>query len=43
MDNDLASHEPSFRLPPPLDVTRVGDIEVVHVGATPIAQYSVPM
>lgn len=41
MDNDLASHEPSFRLPPPLDVTRVGDFDVVHVGATPIAQYRV--
>lgn len=41
MDTELASQEPSFRLPPPLDVTRMGDFEVVHVGATPIAQYRV--
>lgn len=41
MDTELASQEPSFRLPPPLDVTRMGDVEVVHVGATPIAQYRV--
>ena len=41
METALASHEPSFRLPPPLEVTRLGDFEVVHVGATPIAQYRV--
>lgn len=35
----LAREEPSFQLPPPLDVTRVGEFEVVHVGCTPIAQY----
>lgn len=35
----LASQEPSFSVPPLLDVTRVADAEVVHVGATPIAQY----
>jgi transposase len=41
METELASQEPSFRLPPPLDVTRMGDYEIVHVGATPIAQYRV--
>ena len=37
----LADHEPSFHLPPPLHVTRAGAVEVVHIGATPIAQYDV--
>lgn len=37
----LADHEPSFQLPPPLQVTRAGECEVVHIGATPIAQYDV--
>jgi len=35
----LASHDASFSVPPLLDVTRVADDEIVHVGATPIAQY----
>ena len=37
----FADHEPSFHLPPPLQVTRAGAVEVVHIGATPIAQYEV--
>ncbi len=37
----LAAHEPSFHLPPPLQVTRAGEYEIVHIGATPIAQYAV--
>lgn len=37
----LADHEPTFHLPPPLEVTRAGAVEVVHIGATPIAQYDV--
>ncbi|MEP6695112.1 MAG: putative transposase [Chloroflexota bacterium] len=37
----LADHESSFHFPPPLQVTRAGAIEVVHIGATPIAQYDV--
>ena len=36
---DLADHDASFRIPPPLQVTRVSEFEVVHIGATPIAQY----
>lgn len=35
----LASQDASFSVPPLLDVTRVADDEIVHVGATPIAQY----
>ena len=35
----LAAHERSFQLPPPLQVTRAGEYEIVHIGATPIAQY----
>ena len=35
----LASQDTSFSVPPLLDVTRVGDEEIVHVGATPIALY----
>lgn len=38
---DLADHDASFRLPPPLQVSRVSEVEVVHLGATPIAQYAV--
>jgi len=38
---DLADHDASFRLPPPLQVTRVSAFEVVHIGATPIAQYAI--
>jgi len=38
---DLADHDASFRVPPPLQVTRVSEFEVVHIGATPIAQYAV--
>lgn len=38
---DLADHDASFRVPPPLQVTRVSEFEVVHLGATPIAQYAV--
>lgn len=42
MDNlTLASKEASFNVPPPLDVMRVGDHEIVHIGCTPIAHYSV--
>ena len=42
MDNlTLASIEASFNVPPSLDVMRVGDHEIVHVGCTPIAHYSV--
>jgi len=42
MDNlTFASKEASFNVPPPLDVTRVGDHEIVHIGSTPIAHYSV--
>jgi hypothetical protein len=36
---DFASQDSSFQLPPPLDVSRAGEFEVVHVGCTPIAQY----
>ncbi|MBI1873335.1 MAG: helix-turn-helix domain-containing protein, partial [Acidobacteria bacterium] len=35
----LANQEASFSVPPLLDVTRLADKEIVHVGATPIAQY----
>lgn len=35
----LARQEASFALPPLLDVTHVAEDEIVHVGATPIAQY----
>ena len=38
---DLADHDASFRVPPPLQVTRVSAFEVVHIGATPIAQYAI--
>jgi transposase len=38
---DLADYDTSFRVPPPLQVTRVSEFEVVHIGATPIAQYAV--
>ncbi|MCR4340282.1 MAG: helix-turn-helix domain-containing protein [Gemmatimonadaceae bacterium] len=38
---DLADHDTSFRVPPPLQVTRVSAFEVVHIGATPIAQYAI--
>ena len=42
MDNlTLASIEASFNVPPSLDVMRVGDHEIVHIGSTPIAHYSV--
>jgi Homeodomain-like domain/Transposase DDE domain len=42
MDNlTFASKEASFNVPPPLDVKRVGDHEIVHIGSTPIAHYSV--
>src|SRR3990172_8979812 len=37
----LASTECFLTVPPALDVTRVGDHQVVHVGATPIASYPV--
>jgi transposase len=36
-----APPSPLVQLPPPLDVTRVGEFEVVHVGATPIARYAI--
>ena len=39
MDTGLASPASLFQLPPPLDVSRIGEYEVVHIGATPIAQY----
>jgi len=39
MQTALASQEPSFAVPPLLDVSHVADDEIVHVGATPIAQY----
>jgi transposase len=35
------SPAPLVQLLPPLDVRRVGEFEVVHVGATPIARYAV--
>lgn len=35
----LASRDASFAVPPLLDVSRVVDDEIVHLGATPIAQY----
>ena len=35
----LARVDASFLLPPLLDVTHVADDEIVHIGATPIAQY----
>ena len=41
MDTGLASPESLFQIPPPLDVSRLGEYEVVHLGATPIAQYRV--
>lgn len=41
MQSTLSSQDVSFAVPPVLDVTRVGDEEVVHIGATPIAQYPV--
>lgn len=42
MDNPtLASMEASFKVPPHLDVTQLGDHEIVHIGCTPIANYSV--
>lgn len=42
MDNlTLASIEASFNVPPSLDVMRLGDHEIVHIGSTPIAHYSV--
>lgn len=37
----LADTESFLRVPPALDVMRADDHEVVHVGATPIATYSV--
>jgi transposase len=37
----LASTECFLTVPPTLDVTRAGDHQVVHVGATPIASYPV--
>ena len=41
MDTGLASPASLFQLPPPLDVSRIGEYEVVHIGATPIAQYRI--
>ena len=35
----LARVDASFAVPPLLDVTRVAEDEIVHLGATPIAQY----
>lgn len=35
----LARLDASFAVPPVLDVTHVADDEIVHIGATPIAQY----
>ncbi len=40
-NSTFATLEPSFHFPPSLDVTRAGDQEIVHVGATPIANYAV--
>ena len=40
-NSTFATFEPSFHFPPSLDVTRAGDQEIVHVGATPIANYAV--
>lgn len=37
----LSSQGTTVAVPPVLDVTRVGDQHVVHLGATPIAQYPV--
>ena len=37
----LSRQDASFAVPPLLDVTQVGDEEVVHIGATPVAQYPV--
>ena len=37
----LASAEPLLKVPATLDVTRAGDHQVVHVGATPIACFPV--
>jgi len=36
---ELARLDASFMIPPVLDVTHVADKEIVHIGATPIAQY----
>ena len=41
MDTGLASPASLFQLPPPIDVSRIGEYEVVHIGATPIAQYRI--
>src|SRR3990172_9069831 len=35
----LAHVDASFAVPPVLEVTHVADHEIVHIGATPIAQY----
>lgn len=37
----LSSQEPTFAVRPMLDVARIDEHEVVHVGATPIAYYEV--
>ena len=37
----LRTVDASFALPPVLAVSRVGAHEIVHVGATPIAQYPI--
>ena len=41
MDTGPARPASLLPLPPPLDVSRLGEYEVVHIGATPIAQYRI--
>ena len=41
MDTGPARPASLLPLPPPLDVSRLGEYEVVYIGATPIAQYRI--
>ena len=40
-NSSLAKIDDSFHVPPALDVSRAGDHQIVHVGATPIASYAI--
>ena len=41
MDTGLASPASLYQMPAALEVSRIGEYEVVHIGATPIAQYRI--